>query len=67
LWCIVKNIHQPEQILAKGIFYGGDCDTIGSIIGQMCGVLFGEKIINQEWLCNVENLDKIIELYNNLI
>ena len=32
LWCIVKNLDNPEKILAKGIFYGGDCDTIGAII-----------------------------------
>lgn len=41
-------------MLAKGIFYGGDCDTIGSIIGQLTGILFGQKSINQNWLKNID-------------
>jgi ADP-ribosylglycohydrolase len=62
LWCIVKNLDNPEKILAKGIFYGGDCDTIGAIIGQMSGILFGEISVNKDWLINIENLDKIYTL-----
>ncbi len=55
LWCLIKNIDlNPNEILAKGIFYGGDCDTIGAIVGQMSGLLFGEKAINKEWLKNID-------------
>lgn len=55
LWCVIKNIHiEPHKILSKGIFYGGDCDTIGSIIGQLTGILFGQKSINQDWLKNID-------------
>lgn len=63
LWCIIKNLNNPRQILAKGIFYGGDCDTIGSLIGQMSGILFGSLSINKDWLKNIENLDNIYNLY----
>lgn len=55
LWCVIKNIHmEPHKILGKGIFYGGDCDTIGSIIGQMTGILFGYKSVNKDWLKNID-------------
>jgi ADP-ribosylglycohydrolase len=55
LWCVIKNIHiEPHKILGKGIFYGGDCDTIGSIIGQITGILFGYKSINKDWLNNID-------------
>lgn len=66
LWCIIKNLDNPEQILAKGIFYGGDCDTIGGIIGQMSGILFGEVSINKDWLNNIKDVDKLYSLYKSL-
>ena len=68
LWCIVKNIDDdPKKILARGIFYGGDTDTIGSLIGQMTGMLFGLNAINPEWMSHVENIDYIMELSHNLL
>lgn len=56
LWCVIKNINilKPHEIMAKGICYGGDCDTIGSIIGQMTGILFGSDAINYEWYNNID-------------
>ena len=38
---LMKNIDNSKQILPKAITYGGDCDTIGAIAGQMSGILFG--------------------------
>lgn len=67
LWCLLKNIDNPSQILAKGIFYGGDCDTIGSLIGQMSGLLFGDIAVNTLWLENVENITNIFDKVNKFI
>jgi ADP-ribosylglycohydrolase len=68
LWCIIKNIDilDPKDILAKGICYGGDCDTIGSIIGQMTGILFGELAINKDWFNTIDS-KKFIDLSLKLI
>ena len=67
IWCIIRNANTPEKIVGKGIAYGGDCDTIGSLCGQMAGILFGEKSINHKWLGKLENHDKIINLLEKLI
>ena len=68
LWCLIKNIDiiDKKTILAKGIFYGGDTDTIGSIIGQMTGLLFRSDAINKNWLENIENINSICLLIINL-
>jgi ADP-ribosylglycohydrolase len=67
IWCIVRNINNPMQILGKGIAYGGDCDTIGSLCGQIGGMLYGDLAINQEWLSHLENKNLIVKLINELI
>jgi ADP-ribosylglycohydrolase len=69
LWCVIKNINveNKSDILAYGIFYGGDCDTLGSIIGQMTGILFGYDAINQSWLINLENRPIIEKLVNDFL
>lgn len=69
LWCVIKNLNLKDKsdILAYGIFYGGDCDTLGSIIGQMTGILFGNKAIKQSWLVNLENKTIIEGLVNEYL
>jgi len=64
---LIKNINKPDIILSKAITYGGDCDTIGSIAGQMSGILFGEKSIKKNWLSNLENKNYIQEISTKLI
>lgn len=62
LWGVLKNINMPSRILGKVLAYGGDSDTIGSIAGQITGLMFGETVINKEWLKHIENKDKFISL-----
>lgn len=69
---LIKNINFPCKILQKAITYGGDCDTIGGIAGQMSGILFGSSAIRKDWLNKLENLSyiesivqKLIETYNS--
>ncbi len=68
LWCVLKNINEkdPKRILKKGLFYGGDSDTIGSLIGQMTGLLFGQNAIDEKWMKNIENLEIITNKLNKL-
>lgn len=62
IWGVYKNLHQPFKILGKVLAYGGDTDTIGSITGQISGLLFGETILNKNWLNNMENKDTFIKM-----
>lgn len=62
LWGVLKNINTPQKILGKVLAYGGDTDTIGSIAGQITGLMFGETVINKEWIKHIENKDKFINL-----
>ena len=62
LWGVLKNINTPSKILGKVLAYGGDTDTIGSIAGQITGLMFGDTVINKEWLNHIENKDRFIDL-----
>lgn len=64
---LLKNINNPIQIVPKAITYGGDCDTIGAIAGQMSGILFGLDSIRKDWLSNLENLSYIESIITKLI
>jgi ADP-ribosyl-[dinitrogen reductase] hydrolase len=39
-----------ESCLVKAISLGGDTDTIGALIGAMCGALYGLEAIPKRWL-----------------
>ncbi len=68
LWCVIRNVNiDPEVILRKGIFYGGDCDTIGALIGQMTGILFGQRALRMEWVTKLENYVYICSLVADLL
>jgi ADP-ribosylglycohydrolase len=69
IWCLVRNIDSlsPRTILAKGIAYGGDCDTIGSLIGQMMGMLYGEIAMKLDWLSKIEGRKVITNLSHEIL
>ena len=64
---LISNINKPKLILQKALTYGGDCDTIGSLAGQMSGILYGKDAIKIEWLKNVETLEKLDNLITDFI
>jgi ADP-ribosyl-[dinitrogen reductase] hydrolase len=38
-----------EQALIETVMLGGDADTTGAMVGQMCGALYGEAAIPERW------------------
>lgn len=38
-----------ESTLIETVMLGGDADTTGAMVGQMCGALYGEAAIPQRW------------------
>jgi ADP-ribosyl-[dinitrogen reductase] hydrolase len=50
---------KPYDIVKRAIEYGGDCDTIASIAGQMAGAAFGKDALDPAWLAKLENRDQI--------
>jgi ADP-ribosylglycohydrolase len=64
---LIKNLSTPDKIVGKVITYGGDCDTITSIAGQMSGILFGCSAINKEWIKTLENRNMLLQISNKLV
>ena len=46
---------RPQDLIKLAIGYGGDCDTIASLVGQCAGLAFGRAALTEAWLCNLEN------------
>ena len=38
-----------ERTLIETVMLGGDADTTGALVGQMCGALYGETAIPERW------------------
>jgi ADP-ribosylglycohydrolase len=64
---LIKNLDNPSEIVGKTITYGGDCDTIAGIAGQMSGILFGRSAINEKWLEKLENKALLVQISEKLV
>ncbi len=55
---VMKSIDQPNKILQTTRKFGGDTDTICGIAGQISGLLFGEKAIDDHLYLRLEQQAK---------
>jgi ADP-ribosylglycohydrolase len=60
LYFFVHDIQNPKDALLTSINAGGDTDTIGAIVGGLCGAYHGSEAY-QEFLPHLVGLDFIIE------
>ncbi len=65
LWCTLTCNSYEESVL-KAVNLGGDTDTIASITGSMCGLLYGQNEIPGEWLSKLYRKDDIIDLADRM-
>jgi ADP-ribosyl-[dinitrogen reductase] hydrolase len=49
-----RVFHQPETALLSGINTGGDTDTVGALIGSLCGALHGQGGFPEAWISGLE-------------
>lgn len=55
-----------EQNMQSAVGHNGDSDSTGSIAGQIMGAYWGEKVIPEKWLSNLECRDVIEEIAEDL-
>lgn len=67
IWGLLNHLDRPDKILSHVITYGGDCDTIAGVTGQISGILFGTDAINPAWFQTLENKDMLINIGTTLI
>lgn len=47
-----------EEAVIKSATRGGDADTVGAIVGQLAGAIYGVENIPKEWISNVHQWDR---------
>jgi ADP-ribosyl-[dinitrogen reductase] hydrolase len=64
-WAVgVSNDFKSSVLTAVNL--GGDSDTIGAVAGQIAGAIWGLESIPQEWLSNLYQQDRLINLAEQL-
>ncbi|HZJ84165.1 MAG TPA: ADP-ribosylglycohydrolase family protein [Syntrophomonadaceae bacterium] len=62
LYIFISQGGEPKQAILTAVNAGGDADTIGAMVGTMCGALHGYEKIPVNWrdsLCNMEILREV--------
>ena len=64
-WAVgVSNDFKSSVLTAVNL--GGDSDTIGAVAGQIAGAIWGLESIPQEWVSNLYQQDRLINLAERL-
>lgn len=58
LWCVYRT-DSFEDAVVTAINLAGDCDTVGSITGQIAGSIYGAGTIPSRWTKAIKHIDKI--------
>jgi poly(ADP-ribose) glycohydrolase ARH3 len=66
LYCYLKFSNYRNAVVAA-IRGGSDCDTTGAITGALCGAKYGMQGIPQEWVNQIEDREKLIDLDLQLV
>lgn len=65
-YCYARYPSNPEKAIIYAVNLGGDADTIGCMVGAMCGARHGRKWIPDRWLDHLESLATIEDLGKRL-
>lgn len=65
LWSFYNTENFKDAVLTA-VNFGGDTDTIGSIIGQIAGAYYGFDSIPKLWTLKIVKKDKIMEIIEKL-
>lgn len=56
----------PEEAVIRAVNLGGDADTIGCMVGALCGAKYGSEWIPKRWSSMVENRTLIRDFGNKI-
>lgn len=59
IYFFLRYREQYRDALIQVVSAGGDTDSVGSIVGALCGAAAGESSIPQEWLSGLLGLEQI--------
>lgn len=63
---VLGNTNSFKEAVLTAVNLGGDSDTIGAIVGGVAGVYYGYDEIPQDWIEEIEHVDKIINCVMSL-
>lgn len=63
LHCLLTTSSYKEAVL-KAVNFGNDTDTVGAICGGLAGIYYGYDSIPSNWINDIPQIDKAIELCN---
>jgi ADP-ribosylglycohydrolase len=64
---VLYHFDDPIAAVAYGVSYGGDTDTIGTLIGGLMGVLHGSSSFVNKKIENYQNIEKIAKEFSTLL
>ncbi|KAF0134007.1 MAG: ADP-ribosylglycohydrolase [Candidatus Saganbacteria bacterium] len=61
VYIFLKFLDSFKEALVHSVSYGGDADTIGTIVGAISGAYHGIEAIPQEWVNGVEKSEELLK------
>lgn len=61
--CLLTTTSYKEAVL-KAVNFGNDTDTVAAICGGLAGIYYGFDYIPANWISDIPQIDKVIELCN---
>lgn len=53
-----------KEAVLKAVNFGNDTDTVEAICGGLAGIYYGYDSIPSNWINDIPQIDKVIELCN---
>ena len=66
IWCFLNNDNYNDSII-NAIKLGDDTDTIGALVGGLCGIYYGYENINSNWLSSLRDIDMLLYLCSKFV
>lgn len=66
LFLFLRNVGDPMRAFQECIEFGGDVDTVGKVLGDMLGIVYGLDWMPEEWK-KIENHDHIESLIKTFL
>ena len=65
-WCI-ENSENFEDAVTKAVNLGGNADTVGSVVGQMAGAMYGLEAIPVRWFDQLFAIEKLTDIAMEMV
>jgi ADP-ribosylglycohydrolase len=65
-WC-VGNSNSFEDAVTKAINLGGNSDTLGAVVGQLAGAVYGLEAIPVRWYDQLLQIEKLTDVAMQMV